>query len=359
MEHELRKSADELRKNAEELARRDGRLIELSSHVQRLEEMRSRLENELRKATADIDTSRERFAQVNQLLHTRSIELVEKEKSIIELTASLRKQLHATRRLSHLLDDAGLADSRLRTSRRWKFANPLAALSALFFGRPFGGYGHLEKVVKAYSEWRKAHPDVERIDQTLHELKTGGPRSPIAAAPRLTPEQPQPPAEPVEFATHKTVETSIVIPVFNQFAFTCACLASLQRHAGSERFEVIVVDDGSTDATEAVIAKIPGVVYLRNDSNIGFIGSCNRGAAQARGNYLVFLNNDTEVTNGWLAALRETFEFEPRAGLVGAKLVFPDGRLQEAGGIIWRDAPAGIEGSLMTRKSQSTTFCRG
>ena len=105
------------------------------------------------------------------------------------------------------------------------------------------------------------------------------------------------------------------------------------------------------------IAKIPGVVFLRNEKNEGFIASCNRGAEKARGSYLVFLNNDTEVTQGWLRALRETFELEPRAGLVGSKLVFPDGRLQEAGGIIWRDATGWNRGSSMIPKSPNTTFC--
>ena len=87
----------------------------------------------------------------------------------------------------------------------------------------------------------------------------------------------------------------------------------------------------------AIFGNLPGVVYLRNDTNAGFIASCNRGARTARGKYLVFLNNDTRVTKGWLASLLETFALESKAGLVGSKLVYPDGRLQEAGGIIWRD----------------------
>ena len=137
--------------------------------------------------------------------------------------------------------------------------------------------------------------------------------------------------------TSDTPQVSIVIPVYNKIAYTSACLRSIAEHAGSIPFEVIVVDDGSTDATRQRLADVTGIRTVRNADNLGFIGSCNAGAAVARGDYLLFLNNDTLVTAGWLEALVCCIEEAPHAGLVGAKLVYPDGRLQEAGGIVFND----------------------
>ncbi|MEP6686519.1 MAG: glycosyltransferase, partial [Verrucomicrobiota bacterium] len=336
------------------LAEKDGRISEIEKGRATLLAASAASQKELLEATAqlgrlavEIETLRERFVQTNHLLHSRSISLAENEARVAELTASLRRQFSAVKKLSRLLDDLEAAASRLRSSRRWKMANPIAALrAALFPKRRLLGYGHLEKIVSVYSKWRSAHPEVDEIDDAIQAL------NPRPSLPSPTPAkadsssngqparrlEPRVPIEPIEFPIHEQVETSIIIPVFNQFHFTQACLASLQLHAETERFEVIVVDDCSTDATAEMIGRIPGLVYLRNETNVGFIASCNSGAKKARGPFLVFLNNDTEVTPGWLKALRETFEIEPNAGLVGSKLLFPDGRLQEAGGIIWRDA---------------------
>jgi GT2 family glycosyltransferase/glycosyltransferase involved in cell wall biosynthesis len=142
---------------------------------------------------------------------------------------------------------------------------------------------------------------------------------------------------PFALPTSATPTVSIVIPVYNKFAYTAACLRSLARHAAATPFEVIVVDDCSSDATPKRLAQIEGVRVIRNEQNLGFVGSCNAGAQTAKGGFVLFLNNDTVVTAGWLEALLLCAAEEPEAGLIGAKLVYPDGRLQEAGGIIFAD----------------------
>jgi GT2 family glycosyltransferase len=147
---------------------------------------------------------------------------------------------------------------------------------------------------------------------------------------RRTPRETQRSSEP-------TV-VSVIIPVYNQTAVTMRCLRSIaDTWFDTLRTEIIVIDDCSNDETAVALATIPGITVIRNHTNQGFIRSCNRGAAIASGRYLCFLNNDTEVGNAWLDYLVSTADADPLIGAVGAKLVYPDGRLQESGNIIWRD----------------------
>jgi GT2 family glycosyltransferase len=141
---------------------------------------------------------------------------------------------------------------------------------------------------------------------------------------------------PLEFEVHDDPVVSIVIPVHNKYATTFHCLCALLFARNRTPFEVIVTDDGSSDETFAELSTHRGIQIARNPVAEGFIGACKAGAALARGEYILFLNNDTEPTAGWLDELVNCFAIFPRVGAAASKLLYPDGRLQDAGGIIWK-----------------------
>ena len=159
---------------------------------------------------------------------------------------------------------------------------------------------------------------------------------------RLIVSRPKEQKAPIAIMSAAKPLLSVIIPVFNHSAFTIGCLNSIKERLEQSqlRVEVIVVNDNSTDDTKVLLTRYAGIRTITNDKNVGFIASCNRGASIARGEYLLFLNNDTIVQPRCFEEILSTFQLKPDAGLVGAKLLYPDGRLQEAGGIIWNDGSA-------------------
>ena len=171
----------------------------------------------------------------------------------------------------------------------------------------------------------------QRAVQRLPRWLGGG--GALATFPTEVPRRLPPMAVPPLTSVHGV---SIVIPVFNKAPLTYQCLRSLIERTPAGRYEVIVVDNASSDDTPRLLAHVQGLRVIRNEENRGFVDACNQGAAAARAPAVLFLNNDTVVFPDWLPPMLDTLA-DPSVGAVGAQLVYPTGSLQEAGAIVWRD----------------------
>ncbi len=142
----------------------------------------------------------------------------------------------------------------------------------------------------------------------------------------------------IVFPKFSDIKVSIIIPVYNNFYYTKLCLQSILNNTHGISYEIIIADDNSTDETKNILRHIKNIRVVRNSENLRFLKNCNNAATYARGEYLCFLNNDTQVQRDWLKFLVDAIEKDSSIGLVGSKLIYPDGTLQEAGGIIYTDA---------------------
>ncbi len=186
------------------------------------------------------------------------------------------------------------------------------------------------------------------IHRGLASLRTRGWRATLHRVGVHTRRQPPPqraplyfpeaaPFAPFQVPYSDQPRASIVIPVYNHCDHTLACLRALAAHPPAASCEILVIDDGSSDQTGSWMPQIEGLRYHVRERNGGFIAACNDGLRLSRGQYVVLLNNDTVPQPGWLDALLATFDQVPDAGLVGAQLLYPDGRLQESGGVVFND----------------------
>ncbi|MFO0775926.1 MAG: glycosyltransferase [Nitrospiraceae bacterium] len=127
-------------------------------------------------------------------------------------------------------------------------------------------------------------------------------------------------------------QCSVIIPVWNKCELTQQCIVALAETTNNVSWELIVVDNGSTDETPTFLSTLGGDVrVIRNDENLGFAKACNQGAAVAKGQYLVFLNNDTIPQQGWLSEMVKEVETHPEVTVVGSKLLYEDSTVQHAG----------------------------
>lgn len=293
------------------------------------------LENTTDLLNQNIDEKLQFINDLNARLDDRDRLVLEQQEQITETETELQSAVNETKSLEVQVQHYQNELDVVYNSRSWRLTRPLRAITRIrYFLRTEGPGGLAKRILM------KLAARTSRVNKII-------PDSPVSD--QFT---------PLSFPEFEKPEHSIVIPVFNNYQYTFHCLKSILEHAGSESFEVIVVNDCSSDQTTLMLEGISGIRVVNNKENQGFINSCNTGAEHACGEYLTLLNNDTEVREGWLAALRQTFRDFPDAGMVGARLVFANGTLQEAGGIVWRDGSAWNYGRGDDPNKPEYTYCR-
>ncbi|MFC4870955.1 glycosyltransferase family 2 protein [Negadavirga shengliensis] len=169
----------------------------------------------------------------------------------------------------------------------------------------------------------------------------------------------------IRFPDVKQPAVSIIIPVYNQLPYTYNCLKSLERHLNIH-CEIILIDDGSFDETPKFLStQVEGIRYIRNTDNLGFLLSCNKAIEKAKAPLICLLNNDTQVKENWLGSLVEVLLEHEDIGCVGSQLIYPNGLLQEAGGLVFSDGSTLNFGNLELpqqtpyNKSREVDYCSG
>lgn len=212
-------------------------------------------------------------------------------------------------------------------SRTWRYSHKLVRIGRKIF--PVGSVrakvvGAMLRVPLRVEHWLRAFPANRRAKKAQQQ-----------AAKHFYEQLP-----PLMLSLAETPLVSIVLPVYNQFPFTYNCLRTISETCMDVPYEVILADDNSNDETVKITEKVSGLIVVRNDENQRFLLNCNHAAQKAKGKYILFLNNDTEVQANWLQSLCEVIEADESVGMVGSKLIYANGQLQEAGGILWADGSA-------------------
>ncbi len=243
-------------------------------------------------------------------------------------------------------DQPDLAES---TAQRALVLDPHNLTAMQILGGAHRARGRYVEAIEAYAAILRVRPeDADTLVDVGNCCAESGhlqdAKSFYAQALRIAPEHPAGIANlqavEAELAGRPMVDVSILIPLFNRLDLTRQCLESLWKNTPEGRYEIVIVDNASSDGTAEFLRPLQAAGRIRaliNSENVGFAGASNQAAAAATGRHLLFLNNDTEVKPGWFEPLVRILDTDPSVAAVGSKLLFADGTLQHAGVVVIND----------------------
>ncbi len=292
------------------------RLVSMNTEIENLGKWGNGLNSDLAKAREEIGGLR-KFSHELQAKDFQLQQQLDQKELLLE---ELHQKMHL---LYQDLNSTKERLSEIYSSDGWRWLNKYYRLKGRVLPENSARYKKIKKLVN-----RLRFPAASAANH------------PVTAAVLAVPALKTSPApfEPLQLPLYDHPAVSIIIPAHNAWEMNYRCIESIIRNTQGTAYEVILADDCSTDETSHCTQKIKNLVHIRNESNLGFLKNCNHAALHAKGGYILFLNNDTRVCSNWLQPMLRLAESDATIGMVGAKLIYPDGRLQEAGGIIWNDA---------------------
>ena len=338
------------------------RIAELSSENDQLQKKQISLENQCRQLEEidrDLQGELDKLSSENGKLQEKQKSLENQRQQLEEAVRDLSVELNNKKGHIELLLESDRELDRIHASRSWKFMaifwkirdfclpknsrrRLLLKLSMQFLRNPVRFVGKINgrrvKRLMDGLETGQIADTMQRMNQCFDSEDVHA--EPVQLVSLEDTEMTAADYEHFSVPTSLHPVVSIVIPVYNQFHYTYACLKSIAQNSGEIPYEVLIANDCSTDLTQDLEEIISGVKVITNEKNLRFLRNCNHAAKEAKGKYILFLNNDTQVQANWLQPLIDLIESDKSIGMVGSKLIYPDGRLQEAGGILWKDASA-------------------